>query len=110
MANGIVSVNENKFKSLIGFEGIADKHYKSKLQEFMRSGIVVSFSEDKIDIDIDSFDEYTVKQENIKEISFELYCSEVEGIPYYNFLTSSELDKVYENYVEYCEKNGYLYE
>lgn len=39
-------------------------------------------------------------------MSFELYCVEVEGILYYNYLTGGDYESVYERYEEYCEANG----
>jgi len=37
-------------------------------------------------------------------ISFELYCVEVEDIPYYNFLSPEEYESVYDRYEKYLEK------
>lgn len=41
-------------------------------------------------------------------ISFELYCSEIEHIPYYNFLSEREFEAVYERYENYLENKGFL--
>lgn len=37
-------------------------------------------------------------------ISFELYCVEVENIPYYNFLTDEEREIVHRRYEKYIAK------
>jgi len=39
-------------------------------------------------------------------ISFELYCVEIENIPYYNFLTEDEYEAVYERYEKYISKEN----
>lgn len=39
-------------------------------------------------------------------MSFELYCVEVEEIPYYNFLAPDERDQLEERYIEYCRNKG----
>jgi len=43
----------------------------------------------------------------VEPISFELYCVEIENIPYYNELIGEEYDDVYDRYREYvkCEYN-----
>lgn len=37
-------------------------------------------------------------------MSFELYCVEIENIPYYNFLSEEEFELVYSRYEKYLEK------
>lgn len=44
----------------------------------------------------------------LKSMSFELYCVEVEHIPYYNFLTEDERESVEERYIEYCKEKGLI--
>lgn len=39
-------------------------------------------------------------------MSFELYCVEVENVPYYNFLTDDERENIESSYIEYCNKNN----
>jgi len=39
-------------------------------------------------------------------ISFEVYCSEIENIPYYNFLSEREFEVVYERHEQYLESKG----
>ena len=41
-----------------------------------------------------------------KDVSFECYCAEVENIPFYNYLTDSEYEAVYERYLEYIGDDG----
>lgn len=38
-------------------------------------------------------------------MSFELYCVEIENIPYYNFLCEEEFNAVYDKYEKYMEDN-----
>lgn len=38
-------------------------------------------------------------------ISFEIYCTEMENIPYYNFLSEKECEIVHERYEEYIKIN-----
>lgn len=36
-------------------------------------------------------------------MSFELYCVEIEDIPYYNFLTEEEFDCIYTRYEKWLK-------
>ncbi len=38
-------------------------------------------------------------------MSFELYCVEIENIPYYNFLSKNEFEIIYDRYEKYLEEN-----
>ena len=41
----------------------------------------------------------------MEQMSFELYCVEIENIPYYNSFTEEEYKAVYERYEKYLEVN-----